>query len=124
MLAHEPGGTAMTEDNAIPLLEVENLTKHFTVGRSSLFSRDAPSVKALDGVSFTVGKGKTFAVVGESGCGKSTLGRTLLRLEQPTGGRVRLDGADVTVAGSAQLRAMRRQMQIVFQDPFLPCIRR
>lgn len=108
----------MTEQNETPLLEVRNLTKHFNVGGRGLFRRDTQTVKALDDVSFTVGKGKTFAIVGESGCGKSTLGRSLLRLEQPTGGQVRLDGLDVTTASAATLRAMRRKMQIVFQDPF------
>ena len=108
----------MTEQNETPLLEVRNLTKHFNVGGRGLFRRDTQTVKALDDVSFTVGKGKTFAIVGESGCGKSTLGRSLLRLEQPTAGEVRLDGLDVTTASAATLRAMRRKMQIVFQDPF------
>lgn len=108
----------MTEQNETPLLEVRNLTKHFNVGGRGLFRRDTQTVKALDDVSFTVGKGKTFAIVGESGCGKSTLGRSLLRLEQPTRGQVRLDGTDVTTASAATLRAMRRKMQIVFQDPF------
>lgn len=108
----------MTEQNETPLLEVSNLTKHFNVGGRGLFRRDTQTVKALDDVSFTVGKGKTFAIVGESGCGKSTLGRSLLRLEQPTAGEVRLDGLDVTTASAATLRAMRRKMQIVFQDPF------
>ncbi|QGZ35542.1 ABC transporter ATP-binding protein [Stappia indica] len=108
----------MTKQNETPLLEVRNLTKHFNVGGRGLFRRDTQTVKALDDVSFTVGKGKTFAIVGESGCGKSTLGRSLLRLEQPTAGEVRLDGLDVTTASAATLRAMRRKMQIVFQDPF------
>ncbi|WP_067223913.1 ABC transporter ATP-binding protein [Stappia indica] len=108
----------MTAQNETPLLEVRNLTKHFNVGGGGLFRRDTQTVKALDDVSFTVGKGKTFAIVGESGCGKSTLGRSLLRLEQPTGGQVHLDGTDVTTASAATLRAMRRKMQIVFQDPF------
>ena len=91
----------MTAQNETPLLEVRNLTKHFNVGGGGLFRRDMQTVKALDDVSFTVGKGKTFAIVGESGCGKSTLGRSLLRLEQPTGGQVRLDGTDVTTASAA-----------------------
>ena len=108
----------MTAQNETPLLEVRNLTKHFNVGGGGLFRGDTQTVKALDDVSFTVGKGRTFAIVGESGCGKSTLGRSLLRLEQPTSGQVHLDGTDVTTASAATLRAMRRKMQIVFQDPF------
>ncbi|MBP0439960.1 ABC transporter ATP-binding protein [Tianweitania sediminis] len=108
----------MIERHETPVLEVEDLTKHFAVGSRGLFGRGKQTVKALDGVSFTVSKGKTIAIVGESGCGKSTLGRTLLRLEQPTSGQVRLDGIDVTAASASVLRAMRRKMQIVFQDPF------
>ncbi|MEI8146463.1 MAG: dipeptide ABC transporter ATP-binding protein [Alphaproteobacteria bacterium] len=99
------------------LLSAEGLTKHFPVG-GGLFSRPTGAVKAVDGVTFTVSKGETLALVGESGCGKSTTGRLILRLAEPTAGRVVLDGIDITALSKPDLRAMRRRMQIVFQDPF------
>ncbi len=93
-----------------PLLEVEGLVKHYPVrGRV---------VRAVDGISFSVDRAETLALVGESGCGKSTTARAVLRLVEPTAGAVRLDGEDVTAASPARLRALRREMQIVFQDPY------
>jgi peptide/nickel transport system ATP-binding protein/oligopeptide transport system ATP-binding protein len=99
------------------LVEVEGLVKHF-VARRSVFGRPLTTVKAVDGVSFTVEAGRTLALVGESGSGKSTVGRLVLRLIDPTAGRVRFEGRDVTAFDEAQTRAFRRQAQLVFQDPY------
>ncbi|MEX2178621.1 MAG: oligopeptide/dipeptide ABC transporter ATP-binding protein [Gemmatimonadaceae bacterium] len=100
-----------------PLLSVRNLSKHFT-RTSGLFGATKDAIRAVDGVSFNVFPGETLALVGESGCGKTTTGRAILRLIEPTGGEVRFDGQDVLGLGSADLRRLRRQMQIIFQDPF------
>jgi oligopeptide/dipeptide ABC transporter ATP-binding protein len=86
--------------------------------RGGLLRRVVAQVKAVDGVSFTLGRSRTLGLVGESGCGKSTLGRAILQLQKPTGGQVLLDGEDLTAAPPARLHQMRRQMQIIFQDPF------
>ena len=99
------------------LLEVRDLRKYFPV-RGGLLRRVVAQVKAVDGVSFTLEPGKTLGLVGESGCGKSTLGRAILRLQQPTGGQVLLEGRDLATLGPGEMIAMRRQMQIIFQDPF------
>ena len=96
------------------LLEVRDLVKHFPQG--GLF-RSRPPVRAVDGVSFSVAEGRTVALVGESGSGKSTVGRTLLRLMEPTSGTAEFEGRDLFALDRAQLRATRRRMQIVFQDP-------
>ncbi|HEY5632658.1 MAG TPA: oligopeptide/dipeptide ABC transporter ATP-binding protein [Burkholderiaceae bacterium] len=98
------------------ILEAHALTKHFGGGGFG-FARQ-PLIRAVDGVSFAVRRGETFAIVGESGCGKSTLARVLLRLLAPTSGTVSFDGADVTSAGAREMRALRREMQIIFQDPY------
>lgn len=99
-------------------LVVENVKKHFHVKGSDLFGRDKQVVKAVDGVSFTLERGKVLGLVGESGCGKSTLGRTILRLLEPTSGRVLIDGVDVTTLKGEQLRQQRRTFQMIFQDPY------
>jgi oligopeptide/dipeptide ABC transporter ATP-binding protein len=99
-----------------PVLEVDNLTKHFPI-RSGLLRRTTAEVRAVDGVSFHLDAGETLGLVGESGCGKSTTGRMLIHLEKPTSGRIHLLGADVTAPGSDQRRELARQIQIVFQDP-------
>ena len=103
--------------DAGPQLRVENLVKHFPV-RTGLFSRHAGVVHAVDGVSFEVGVGETLALVGESGCGKSTTGRLVLRLIEPTSGKVWFDGEDLFALPESAMRAHRRAMQIIFQDPF------
>ncbi|MBI5838310.1 MAG: ABC transporter ATP-binding protein [Candidatus Eisenbacteria bacterium] len=100
-----------------PLLEVRDLHKHYPV-RSGVFGRVSGHVRAVDGVSFDVLRGETLGLVGESGCGKTTTGRLILRLLPATSGSVRFDGTDVLGLGRAELRALRRRMQIVFQDPY------
>ena len=112
-----PGDALAPEPGRRPVLAVEGLTKHFPVRRGVL-RRVVGHVQAVTDVSFEVGEGETLAVVGESGCGKSTTGRAVLRLIEPSAGSIRLDGQDVLALGPSGLRAMRRQMQIVFQDPF------
>jgi oligopeptide/dipeptide ABC transporter ATP-binding protein len=99
------------------LLSVRGLTKHFPV-RRGLFNRQAGAVRAVDGVSFDVAEGETLGVVGESGCGKTTTGRAILRLIEPTSGDIIFDGTDVRALAAEPLRKLRRQMQIIFQDPF------
>jgi oligopeptide transport system ATP-binding protein len=99
------------------LLEIRNLKKHFPVGEG-LFSRNKGAVKAVDGVSLTVDEGETLGIVGESGCGKSTLGRTILRLIEPTGGEIYFQGKNLLAMSPRELRDTRRQMQIIFQDPY------
>src|SRR6202140_5566442 len=100
-----------------PLLRVWNLTKEFPL-TGGLFGRHAGSVHAVDGVDFNVDRGETLGLVGESGCGKSTTGRCILRLLEPTAGEVRFQGRDILRLRSRELRRLREQMQIVFQDPF------
>jgi oligopeptide transport system ATP-binding protein len=101
-----------------PLLDVQNLVRHFPLRRGLVFAREIGRVRAVDGVSFALHRGETLAVVGESGCGKSTLARLVLRLIEPTGGAVRFDGTDMLALDKEALRALRRRMQIIFQDPF------
>src|SRR6476620_4579274 len=111
------GAQAGTGHNSPPVLEVTDLKKHFPV-KKGLLRRTTGYVYAVDGVSFSVGEGETLGLVGESGCGKSTVARTVLRLVEPTSGTIRLNGHDITRLGKAALRPHRRQMQIIFQDPF------
>jgi oligopeptide/dipeptide ABC transporter ATP-binding protein len=103
--------------NGVPVLEVENLKKHFPV-KKGVIRRTVAHVYAVDGVSFRLSEGETLGLVGESGCGKSTVARTVLRLLDPTGGTIRLAGCDITRLTKAELRPHRREMQIIFQDPF------
>ena len=100
-----------------PLLDVEHLTVDYRLPRRRLFE-PAPVHRALDGVSLTLARGESLAVVGESGSGKSTLARCILALERPSGGRVRLMGRDLFALGAAELRGLRRHLQMVFQDPY------
>jgi oligopeptide transport system ATP-binding protein len=100
-----------------PLLRVEGLVKHFPI-RRGVFGRAHGAVRAVDGVDFALAPGETMGIVGESGCGKSTLGRLVLRLIEPTAGRVVFDGRELAALDAAALRAERRAMQIIFQDPY------
>jgi len=102
---------------ATPLLRVDNLVKHFPV-QQGLFARQSGAVRAVDGVSFELAIGETLALVGESGCGKSTTGRLLLRLLEPTSGKVHFDGVDLFALDADAMRAQRRALQIIFQDPY------
>ena len=99
------------------LLDVQNLKKFFPIKRG-LFSKTVGYVKAVDDVSFKINKGETLGLVGESGCGKTTIGRSILRLIEPTGGRVIFEGNDVTEMKSDELKKVRKDMQIIFQDPY------
>ncbi|HHT69829.1 MAG TPA: dipeptide ABC transporter ATP-binding protein [Firmicutes bacterium] len=100
------------------LLEVKNLVKHFPIRQGIIFSKQVGAVKAVDGISFYVNKGETLGLVGESGCGKTTAGRCILRLIEPTSGEVRFDGKNVPELPKDDLRELRKEMQIIFQDPY------
>jgi oligopeptide/dipeptide ABC transporter ATP-binding protein len=103
---------------AAPLVELDDVKVWFPIKSGLLLDRHVGDVKAVDGVSLTIDRGETLGLVGESGCGKSTLGRAILRLYEPTAGRIVFDGRDITHLGGDDLRTLRRQMQMVFQDPF------
>jgi oligopeptide/dipeptide ABC transporter ATP-binding protein len=100
------------------LLVVEDLKKHFPVTRGIIFQKQIAAVKAVDGVSFSVRQGETLGVVGESGCGKSTMARCIMRLLDPTAGRIVFDGRDITRLSRAEMRPYRREMMMIFQDPY------
>src|SRR3954468_15512266 len=98
------------------LVSVRSLRKEFPI-KKGVFARQVGAVKAVNDVSFDVARGETLGVVGESGCGKTTTGRTILRLLEPTSGEIMFEGRDVRAMGTSELRALRREMQIIFQDP-------
>jgi len=100
------------------ILEVNGLKKHFPISAGIVFQRQVGAVRAVDGVSFNVIRGETLGLVGESGCGKSTTGRTILQLYRPTDGSVKFEGQELSTMSGNELRQMRKQMQIIFQDPF------
>jgi peptide/nickel transport system ATP-binding protein len=104
--------------NGNALVEIDDLRVWFRITSGVLLDRHAGDVKAVDGVSFHIDRGETVGLVGESGCGKSTLGRAILRLYRPTSGRIVFDGNDITTASENELHPLRRQMQMVFQDPY------
>ncbi|MEH7523281.1 dipeptide ABC transporter ATP-binding protein [Bacillus sp. JJ1503] len=108
----------MTELDNNVLLKVENLKKHFPIKGGVFGNRTMKHVKAVDGVSFEVKKGETFGIVGESGCGKSTTGRTILRLLEPTEGNIFFQGKNIAELNKSEMRRLRKDIQIVFQDPF------
>ncbi len=105
-------------ENGAPLLEVEHLKQHFPIREGIVLARQVGQVHAVDDVSFQLAEGETVGLVGESGCGKTTLSRTVMRLLDPTDGQIRFRGEDVTRAGHRALQPLRREMQMVFQDPF------
>jgi oligopeptide/dipeptide ABC transporter ATP-binding protein len=108
-------GRAAADGDA--LLDVRGLVKHFTIG-GGLFGGRAGTVRAVDGISFSLRRGETLGLVGESGCGKTTTGRCILQLERPTSGQVIFEGRDLGTLSDAELRSMRRRMQVIFQDPY------
>ncbi|MGJ5833048.1 ABC transporter ATP-binding protein [Streptomyces ossamyceticus] len=112
----------MTESTATstvePILEVSGLVKHFPLTQGVLFKKQVGAVKAVDGVDFTLGEGETLGIVGESGCGKSTVARMLVNLERPTAGSIKYKGEDITRLSGRALKAVRRNIQMVFQDPY------
>jgi oligopeptide/dipeptide ABC transporter ATP-binding protein len=117
----KPASATPVAAQASPLLAVRGLTKHFDLRRGLrrlLQPRKGSTVRALDGVDLEIGRGETLGVIGESGCGKSTLGRAILRLHEPDAGSVLFEGIDLRTLGPAQMKAMRRRMQIIFQDPY------
>jgi len=101
-----------------PILEVRDLVKHFPLTQGIVFKRQVGAIKAVDGVSFDLHRGETLGIVGESGCGKSTLAKLLMALERPTSGTVKVDGKDITKAKGAELKRLRRDIQMVMQDPY------
>jgi oligopeptide transport system ATP-binding protein len=100
------------------LLEVRGLAMHFPITEGMVLARRIGEVKAVDGIDFSIGRGETLGLVGESGCGKTTTGRCILRLERPTAGQILYDGQDITQLASRDLVALRRRMQVIFQDPY------
>ncbi len=111
-------GPTSRMDGKKKLVEVTNLKKHFPIKSGILFQHEVAAVKAVDGVTFHIYEGETLGLVGESGCGKSTTGRTILQLYRPTEGSVKFEGVELTELKGADLRRMRRKMQMVFQDPY------
>jgi peptide/nickel transport system ATP-binding protein len=107
-----------TSSNGGPLLELDDLKVYFPLRSGIVLDRHVGDIRAVDGVSFTIGRGETLGLVGESGCGKSTIGRAILRLYEPTDGRIVFDGIDITHLGERALRPLRRRIQMVFQDPY------
>ena len=108
-------GVALRPD---AILQVNNLRKHFPITQGIVFQRQVGAVKAVDGITFDVANGETLGLVGESGCGKSTAGRTIAKLLEPTSGSIMFDGADITGYSRSEMRPLRSELQMIFQDPF------
>jgi oligopeptide/dipeptide ABC transporter ATP-binding protein len=104
--------------NGTPLVEVRNLVKHFPITRGIVFQRQVGAVKAVDDISFDILQGETLGIVGETGCGKSTTARLLVRLLKPTSGEIRIDGTDIAARRGDDLKALHREVQMIFQDPY------
>jgi peptide/nickel transport system ATP-binding protein len=104
--------------SGVPLVELDDLRVWFPIKSGLVLDRHVGDVKAVDGVTISIGRGETVGLVGESGCGKSTLGRAILRLYEPTSGKIVFDGIDITTASERRMREVRRRMQMVFQDPY------
>src|SRR6185295_13462544 len=100
------------------LIEVRNVVKHFPITRGIIFQRQVGAVHAIDDVSFDVMRGETLGIVGETGCGKSTTARAIMRLHEPTSGTIRFDGRDISHIKGRKLKPLRREMQLIFQDPY------
>ncbi|MED4585069.1 dipeptide ABC transporter ATP-binding protein [Brevibacillus choshinensis] len=109
--------TGLVQHEKKPLLQVTNLKQHFPI-KGGIFGRTVNHVKAVDDISFTLFEGETLSIVGESGCGKSTTGRAILRLDEPTSGSVLFEGKDLLAMSKSQMRDMRKDLQVIFQDPF------
>ncbi|MCW2969970.1 MAG: dipeptide transporter ATP-binding protein [Solirubrobacterales bacterium] len=116
----QPSSTARPDGDGAgdPLVQVRDLVKHFPITQGVVFQRKVGAVQAVDGVSFDVKRGETLGIVGETGCGKSTTARLVMRLLEATSGEVRFDGQDITHLKGARLKAVRRDMQMIFQDPY------
>ena len=110
--------SAYAGNGSAPLVELDDLRVWFPIKSGIVLDRHVGDVKAVDGVTLTIAHGETLGLVGESGCGKTTVGRAMLRLYEPTGGRIVFDGSDITHLSASQLRPLRRRMQMVFQDPY------
>jgi len=117
-LARQDTPNPAADDDPEALLRVDTVRKHFPIRRGVFFKRQVGSVKAVDGVSFTLRRGDTLGLVGESGCGKSTIGRVITKLHDPTAGSIRFDGRELAHLNVSQMRPVRRDIQIIFQDPF------
>ena len=113
----EKASTVLNEVNTSPLLRVENLKTHYTI-KKGIFSKDAGVIRAVDGLSFHITPGETLGLVGESGCGKSTVGKTLVGLEQATEGSIFFDNKNIVKAKGQDIKKIRRDLQIIFQDPY------
>src|SRR5439155_6395515 len=118
MVAETTSETQRTGIQEEHLVEVRDMKVYFPVTAGILFRRKVADVRAVDGISFHIKRGETLGLVGESGCGKSTTGRAILQLHRPTSGSVKFEGRELTKMGNRELRGVRKDMQIVFQDPY------